>query len=475
MNKGSVEMRRSLTFGIVVLLANSMVFAGADWTRFRGPEGTGVSPEKGLPDALDPARNAVWSVKIPLGVSSPVVAGGRVFLTGHEGDERLVLCFDASTGKSLWRRSFRKVRDEAFNKTHGPASPTPVLNRSRLFVFFPDIGLLAFDVAGKELWRQNLGPFGSVQGLASSPVAVDGRIVILADSPAEAYLIAFEADSGKQVWRTERPTGVLGSYSTPAVLPKTTPPSEIIVAGARELTGYRADTGQRLWWGMDLTSYPMASPFVVGDSVYTLEPAGVNWPPFSQPLGLFDADKDGQVTLKEAEKDPSWRGSLLGIDLHAGNGDGVVTAEEYRRGTSGEAGGMYRIRLGAIGDIRPSVVWRHTKGLPELASALHYEGVLYTIRRGVVSAFDPANGNLLRQDRLKDALGDYYASPVAGDGKIYLVSLDGVATVLRSGVDWTVLAANDLGERVSASPAIAGGAIFIRTQGTLHCFRKKDR
>jgi len=299
--------------------------------------------------------------------------------------------------------------------------------------------------------------------------------VILVDTPEQACLMAFEAVSGRQVWRAERPTGVLGGYSTPAVFHRTGQPSEIIVAGARELTGYRADTGQRLWWAPDLTSYPLASPFVVGDSVYTLEPAGVNWPPFSQPLGLFDADKDGQVTLKEAEKDPSWLGSLLGIDLHAGNGDGVVTAEEYRRGTSGEAGGMYRIRLGARGDIRSSVVWRHTKGLPELASALHYEGVLYTIRSGIVSAFDPANGRLMRQDRLKDALGDYYASPVAGDGKIYLISLEGMATVLKAGVDWKVLATNDLGEQVLASPAIAGGGIYVRTQGTLFCFRREVR
>ena len=468
-------MAKSLVFRIVVLLVTPWLLAGADWTRFRGPEGTGVSPEKGLPDALDPARNAVWSAKVPSGMSSPVVAGGRVFLTGHEGDERLVLCLDASTGKSLWRRSVRKMREEAFNKVHGPATPTPVLDRSRLFVFFPDTGLLAFDLAGRELWRHSLGPFRSVQGLAASPIAADGRIVVLVDTPEQAYLMAFEAGSGRQVWRTERPTGVLGGYSTPAVFHRTGQPSEIIVAGARELTGYRTDTGQRLWWAADLTSYPIASPFVVGDSVYTLEPAGVNWPPFSQPLGLFDADKDGQVTLKEAEKDPSWLGSLLGIDLHAGNGDGVVTAEEYRRGTSGEAGGMYRIRLGARGDIRSSVVWRHTKGLPELASALHYEGVLYTIRSGIVSAFDPANGRLMRQDRLKDALGDYYASPVAGDGKIYLISLEGMATVLKAGADWKVLATNDLGEQVLASPAIAGGRIYVRTQGTLLCFRRQVR
>jgi outer membrane protein assembly factor BamB len=153
----------------------------------------------------------------------------------------------------------------------------------------------------------------------------------------------------------------------------------------------------------------------------------------------------------------------------------VVTAEEYRRGTSSELGGMYRVRLGSEGDVRSRVVWRHTKGLPELCSALHYEDVLYAVRRGILSAFDPADGKLLRQDRLKDAPGDYYASPVAGDGKIYLISLEGVATVLRAGADWTVLATHDLGEQVMASPAIAGGGVFVRTRAALYCFRKEVR
>ena len=140
-----------------------------------------------------------------------------------------------------------------------------------------------------------------------------------------------------------------------------------------------------------------------------------------------------------------------------------------------EAGGMYRIRLEAEGDIRSHVVWRYAQGLPQLASALHYEGVLYTVRMGIVSVFDPANGRLQRQDRFKNALAEYYASPVGADGKIYLTNLEGVASVLKSGVDWTVLGNNDLGEQVSASPAIAGGRIFVRTQGTLYCFGRQTR
>jgi outer membrane protein assembly factor BamB len=96
--------------------------------------------------------------------------------------------------------------------------------------------------------------------------------------------------------------------------------------------------------------------------------------------------------------------------------------------------------------------------------------VLYVVRNAIVSTYDPASGKLLGQERVKDALGEYYASPVAGDGKIYLVSLDGKVSVLEAGASWRLLSTGDLGEQVVATPAIAGGRIFIRTEGTLYAF-----
>jgi outer membrane protein assembly factor BamB len=116
------------------------------------------------------------------------------------------------------------------------------------------------------------------------------------------------------------------------------------------------------------------------------------------------------------------------------------------------------------------VVWRNGKGTSELTGALLYRGVLYVVRNAIVSTVDPETGKLLRQERVKDALGDYYASPVAGDGKIYLASLDGKVSVLQAGADWRVLSTSDLAERVVATPAIADGRVFIRTEGTLYAF-----
>jgi outer membrane protein assembly factor BamB len=446
------------------------ILPATDWTRFRGPNGTGVSPDRGLPTEIDRAKNVLWSVKLPKGNSSPIIVNGRVFLTAHEGDQRLVLCYDAATGKQLWRKSILKARTEAFHPVNGPTTPTPTSDGQNIFVFIPEFGLLAYDRNGKELWRTPLGPFHSIQGLASSPVLADGRLVLLVDTPEEAYLAAFDVRTGKQAWRTERPAGLLGSYSTPTVYARAGE-TQVVVAGANELTGYLASTGARLWWARGVTVVPNAPPFIAEDSVYTVETAGITWPPFSNPLGLFDKNKNGRIELAEAASDSSWFGSLKSVDKHLGNNDGAVTEDEYVKTTVDESqGGLVRLRLGGKGDVSRSVMWRQTKGLPSLTGALLYQNVLYTIRSGILSLCDPETGNLLRQERMKNALGDYYASPIAADNKLYLVSHEGKVTVLKAGAEAQIISTGELGEEVVATPSIAAGRVYFRTEGTLFCF-----
>jgi len=451
--------------------------SASDWPRFRGPNGTGVSIESGdsgLPAEIDRAKNVLWSAETPQGNSSPIIVNGRLFITAHEGDERMLLCYNTSTGTEIWRQSIIKPRGETFSPLNGPTTPTPATDGRNLFVFFPEFGLLAYDREGKELWRTPLGPFTSIQGLAASPVYVDGRIALLVDTPEEAYLAAFDAGTGKQIWRTDRPTGVLGSYTTPTLYRSEGTSTQIVVAGAVELTGYEATTGERLWWVRGVNVFPTAPPFVAGDSVYTVEPADQGWPPFGEVLALFDPDKDGNVAIADAAGDTVWARSLIGIDRNTGNGDHIVTREEYAQASSGiDGGGLTRTRIDVDGkgDVSSShVVWRHAKGMPGLSGALLYEDVLYVVRNAIVSTFDPETGKLLRQERLMGALGEYYASPVAGDGKIYLVSLEGKTTVLKAGSDWQVLSTGDLGEQVIATPAIAGGRVYIRTEGMLYGF-----
>jgi hypothetical protein len=163
---------------------------------------------------------------------------------------------------------------------------------------------------------------------------------------------------------------------------------------------------------------------------------------------------------------------LIGIDKNVGNGDNIVTKDEYARASGGiTGGGLTRTRVNGKGDVTEShVVWRHTRGMPSLTGALLYQNVLYVVRNAIVSTFDPETGKLESRQRIMSALGDYYASPVAGDGKIYLVSLEGKVTVLKAGTDWQILSTGDLGERVIATPAITDGRVYVRTETVLYCF-----
>lgn len=457
-------------FGLLTLVLIGELHA-SDWSRFRGPNGTGVSPDSGLPAEMDRNKNVIWSTKIPRGNSSPIISQGRIVFTGHEGDDRMVLCYDAATGAVRWRKTVRRKHAEEFHPQNGPTTPTPAADGKNIYVFFPDVGLVAYSLEGKELWQSPMGPFSSVQGLAASPLHVHGRIVVFIDTPEDAYLVAFDARTGKEIWKTKRATGVLGSYATPTLNSSGQNPQEIIVAGAIEMTGYNSETGERVWWAR-VTEFPTAPPFAQGDSVYTVEPAGVSWPSFAEVQKLFDKNKDSKVELSEAKSDTGWALSLRGIDKNVGNNDNVVTADEYAKLLgAAKTGGLSRIRLGGKGDVTYShVVWRNTKGMPDLAGALFYENVLYTIRSGIFASYDPETGKMLRQERLRNAPGDYYASPVAADRKIYLVNMKGNITILKAGADWRVLSTGDLGQQVIATPAIADGRIYVRTENTLYCF-----
>jgi len=463
---------------LALCLTLTALVSASDWPRFRGPNGTGTSADQGLPAEIGRDRNVLWKQKTLKGHSSPVVIKGRLWITGHEGDERVVLCYDAASGSLVWRRAVAKARTEAWNPMNGPTTPSVATDGRSIFVFFPEFGLLAYDFDGKERWRVALGPFGGVQGMAVSPVYAEGNVVLLIDTPEQAYLAAYDARTGKPVWKVDRPIGLLGSYATPALYEPPSGPMQLVVAGAVELTGYQAKTGERLWWAFRVTNAPAAPPLVTGNSVYTIDISDAGAPPFSQMLKDFDKNQNGKIELSEVSGDSDNEKIMYrifkSIDKNTGNDDGVVTEEEYNHAFAADSksGGLVRTRLDGTGDVTAThVVWRHTKGVPYVTGALLYDNVLYVIRSGgILATFNPSTGQLLREDRLKDAIGDYYASPVAGEGKIYFISLDGKVTVVRAGAAWEKLSGGDLDEQVIATPAIAGSRIYVRTDQNLYCF-----
>jgi len=196
-------------------------------------------------------------------------------------------------------------------------------------------------------------------------------------------------------------------------------------------------------------------------------------------LKQYDKNKDGKIQLSELTGD-SLNDKIMyrifkSIDKNTGNGDSEVTEEEWNKAfNAGEhAGGLVRTRLNGAGDVtKTNVLWRYTKGIPYVQSALIYNGLLYMIKSGgILTVFDPETGKVLRAARLKDGIGEYYAQPVAGDGKVYFISEGGKVGVIKAGADWEMLSSGEVDGSVVATPAIADSRIYVRTDENLYCFQ----
>jgi hypothetical protein len=250
--------------------------------------------------------------------------------------------------------------------------------------------------------------------------------------------------------------------------------ARVIVSGPFELTGYTVSSGERVWWATGLTNAPVGLPVVDGERVYVCEPVG-EANSFKNALA-YDKDGDGKLSRKEFEGEPALVALIDRVDTAWGNGDGVVDESEFEKafGLFVGNGGLAAVRLGGKGDItRTHVAWRQTKGLPYVPSVLSYRQTLFAVRDGgILTSYDAASGEIKKQARLEGAEGTYYASPVAGDGKVFLVSEAGKASVVSAKPEWELLASSDLGEKVLATPALAGGRVYVRTEKTLFCFGK---
>ena len=459
-----------------------LALTGADWTQFRGPNGSGVSPSTGLPEHFGPQKNLLWRTALPPGHSSPVFTADHIFVTAFEGRSLLTICLDRDRGRVLWRREAPRERVESFQPTNGPASPSPVTDGANVYVFFGDFGLLSYGPDGHERWLLPLGPFNNPNGHGSSPILADGKLALICDQDTGSYLIAVDPTDGRVLWKTMRPEYTRG-YATPAVYRPKIGPAELIVPGSFEVASYALDTGKKLWWvrGMpwQLKSVPVIDRdriFVNGWETDGDRPKRIEIPEFSQILARYDKDHDGKLSRSEMRlnHDAEWFGDT---DL---NHDGYIDAGEwqlYQARTASE-NCLVAIRAGGRGDVTGShVLWRYRKALPNTSSPLLYQGVIYLVRDGVFTSLNPENGEVYKQARLTGALGRYWSSPVAADDKILLASEDGKVVVLRADPEWEILAVNSLDEDIFATPAILDGRIYVRTRDGLYCFakRREDR
>jgi len=444
-----------------------------DWLQFRGPNGTGIADGSTLPTQFGANKNLAWKAAVPFGRSSPVVTADRVFLTASEGDKLVTLALDRKTGKLLWRRDVPRARHTPIYKANDPASPTPVSDGKNVFVFFAELGLISYAPDGKERWRLPLGPFNNFYGMAGSPVLAGNTLVLIADQRLNSFLLAVDARNGKLLWKKDR-TNYEG-WSTPVVYTPKNGKPQVLILGSYSLDAYSLDKGERLWWVTKVGTYPKGVPALSSDVIYVNGEGSDTpfLPSYEDSLKRYDKDNDKRIQHEEMKIEPMFQEHFGWIDA---NSDGYIDREEYdfvRIGTSTSGHGITAIRLGGgAGDVTATnVLWRLQKSYPNIPSPLVYRDVMYLMKEsGIVSSVNLATGEVLKMGRTPEALEEYYASPVAADGKIFMVSASCKVTVLKAGAQWEVLATNDLDEECWATPAIAGNNLFIRTRGALYSF-----
>ena len=467
----------SVWVGMLLCLVNPVQRVGAaEWSQFRGWNSTGVMETSSLPVRFGPHRNLVWRASTAPGQSSPILTRDRIFLSAVEGKRLWVICLDRSSGDLRWKRGVPRPRSEVMHQANGPASPTPVTDGSNVYAFFSDFGLISFDAEGRERWRLPLGPFINPMGQAASPILADGRVLMICDQESGSFLVAVDQMTGQVLWRVER-TGFTRGFSTPVLYRPKEGALQALVSGSHQLTAYSVGTGEEIWWIRGLTWQMKSTPVISRDVLYLSGWAGGGDDGQQEEVAAFadvlvERDGDGDRRLSPGEMAGlrlRWDFGRLDLDR-----TGFLEDRDWRiyRAKRSARNGALGIRLGGKGDMTASnLLWRYQRSLPNVPSPLLYKGILYLMKEGgILTALDPTSGSVLKQDRIREALGTYYASPVAGDDKIFAVSHEGKVSVIRAGADWQVLSVNDLGSECSATPAISGGRLYIRTREFLYCF-----
>ncbi len=387
--------------------------AGRAWPRFRGHGGLGISAAGRAPTSWDArtGKGILWKAKVPLwSVSSPVVWGGRVFLTGATRRKREVYCFDARSGKLLWTGAVANVPGSPrevpkADEETGYAAPTPVTDGKHVYAIFANGDIAAFDFAGRRTWARNLDPPANTYGHASSLAMHGGLLFVQLDSTSEAdggaRMVALKAATGKTAWEAKR--GVLASWASP-IIARTAKGPQIITSAGERIIAHHPETGKVLWTvrceGSLMTPSPIYAAGLViaaiaGDQVYAIRPDG-----------------KGDVT-------------------------------------------------------KTHVAWRSDDLVPNVPSPVAAGGLLFVPHSsGYLACCDVRTGRKLWEHEF-DAV--FYASPTVIRDRLYLLGRQGEAFAVRAGRTCEQIGKASLGEPCDASPAYADGCLYIRGASHLYC------
>jgi outer membrane protein assembly factor BamB len=409
------------------------------------------------------------------------------------GDQRVrVQCVDAASGQELWSREIETGPLAEVHRTNSHASTTLAADGERAYFYFSTLGMTAFDAkTGQTAWHTPLPTpyFVFKWGPGMSPVLFEDKVIFLQDDDLSPALYAMDRATGKIAWRVER-NDMAVNYSHPVVCQTPSGP-ELVVAGTGKLIGYDPRTGEQLWFARTLLRNIKTTPVCSDGVIYiSLQSSGIA----NQWLATADqgetGNNDGRLTKEEMRKFagdvPIPDVFMARFDRGDANGDGYLEGEELDRAflaadnfagakhDAAEAAEQFivAVRAGGRGDVTDThVLWKHDSRAPDhIVSPLVVDRRMLVVKGGGISScFDTAKGEPLWYQRRIQNAGDYFASPIYGDGKIFVTGENGMVVVLKAGPELEILATNDLGESCLATPAIADGRLYFRARKKLIC------
>ena len=426
-------MHRPTAFWLLSALCGLFCCAAvhaADWPRFRGPNGTGVSTDKDVPVQWSDKDGVLWKVPIPgRGNSSPIVWGDRLFVqsAAEDGAERWLFCLNANSGEMIWK----KTAPGAAAHTHPKntlSSSTPATDGERVYAVFwdgKDLQLTAYDFKGEKVWTRDLGSYESEHGAGVSPMVYDGKVYVADDqgasqnydTTAPSTVMAFNAKDGTDAWKASRKS-FRACYSTPFILEAEKGKPELIVASTAGVSSYNPSSGAENWnYVWSFSTHPLrtvASPILAGGLV------------------IANAGEGG-------------KGRSL-IAIKPGKGDVTKT----------------------------NLVWQDEKSYSYVPTLLASGDFLYCVNDdGFASCHDARTGDEKWTKRLS---GHFSSSPVLIDGKVYATNEEGDVYVFEANPkEYKPLAKNRLGEGVISSPAVSNNRLYIRGASDLICVGKSGK
>jgi hypothetical protein len=413
-------MRRSLALAVVMIGAHAAAWSarGENWPGWRGPERNGTTTDRGAPLVWSAETGARWKATLPgSGISNPIVWKKRVVCTSSDGARQQdlhVICLDRDTGREQWHARLWGTAPTLYHETKSSmASPSPITDGQHVYAFFGSGDVFCLDFTGRLLWHRSLaaeyGAFENRFAASSSPLLFEDTLIVQCDHYGASYVLAIDKLTGANRWKTDRPEVWLSWSSPICVQADASHACELILCGSEKIDAFDPRTGGKLWTLGGMARECIPTPVV---------------------------------------------------------GHGLIFA------TSGPGAASYAVRPGGRGDVSSShVVWTCTRGNPFVPSAILVGDYYYLVDdHGIGTCLDAGTGKVVWKKRFG---GEFTASPVAAEGRVYFTNEAGTTLVIRADTaKYEELARNSIDEPVFASLAISGGMIFIRSARQVWCLEQ---